>query len=760
MKHSSLVRLFQSLLVLSTLVLLAICPAHLSAQYALLAPPGSYIQSCQGIGMHGTSLYAQCKNASGTLVTARLDDAANCITDVANSNGVLQCKGAYTQTCQGLGWHGTNMFGLCTDFFGNLQPAGLDDAKSCQTDNHVIANINGALRCLLWWAPNQGFVSTPTHQRDDRTETTVWRIDQPIVNDPNPFGYSMVKFKPGDMININAGGCVQIGGHGKTWKSYVNPSGSDADHLYSGTISIPGVLEGGIQRIGGELGEHWVPRDLPPTVTPNLYLTVGYQDDGYSDNGYYAHDNGDNDQCLNAGPAWIELLVESDLTASSAPQYSPHSKPFDLVWDMNGGVDANGLPLNAMWDYQLENHNKLPNFQTTCGSAFSTGSWPSDSSSINDGILASTCTSQSPTDDLSTNHFDMFFGICRSDLLPGHLNWSLATYKGAISFADFSGGWPQDYDFNFNLLPGDNAGLTSNEKALGLEFNSQETFDHFGNPWWGVLMPGLNSGFSAAHAAMDGHFAVAIGLVGQDAVHGGYTEIHPVLGLAIRLSQTKQNDTTDEQWVYFLRNSGNEGECSHMTHSWSGLAGSSYYLPFPWPSSHVTGVRFENSQFWKDDGQAVNASHGTYSGWSYLKFQFPDASTLVDGVVTIHYEEAAGSGAEHKDVASSHSSTPAHDEDEPRWEDVEARITDPAIRQQFHADLLKADPTVKATPQRRVLVAVDNAVKDHRPPDSAARKGELTRDKTDDNSEKKIEADATKPLVDKYGKYFPKPEVK
>lgn len=147
--------------------------------------------------MRGTALIALCKTDSGNLIPAGLDNAANCILDVANSNGVLQCKEAYTQTCQGTGWRGTTMIAASTNFFGNLLPAGLDDAKSCLADNHIIANINGALRCLLWWVPNQGFVSAPKHEKDGRTETTVWRIDQPIVNDPNAFGYGMVKFKLG-----------------------------------------------------------------------------------------------------------------------------------------------------------------------------------------------------------------------------------------------------------------------------------------------------------------------------------------------------------------------------------------------------------------------------------------------------------------------------------------------------------------------------------------------------------------------------------
>ena len=38
-------------------------------------------------------------------------------------------------------------------------------------------------------------------------------------------------------------------------------------------------------------------------------LWLVYQDDGYGDNGYYAHDNGTGDQCKNVGTAWVSLTV-------------------------------------------------------------------------------------------------------------------------------------------------------------------------------------------------------------------------------------------------------------------------------------------------------------------------------------------------------------------------------------------------------------------------------------------------------------------
>ena len=42
-----------------------------------------------------------------------------------------------------------------------------------------------------------------------------------------------------------------------------------------------------------------------------LRLVLGYEDDGYSDNGYYAHDDGTGGQCKNVGNAWVNLTFSA-----------------------------------------------------------------------------------------------------------------------------------------------------------------------------------------------------------------------------------------------------------------------------------------------------------------------------------------------------------------------------------------------------------------------------------------------------------------
>lgn len=149
--------------------------------------------------------------------------------------------------------------------------------------------------------------------------TKVWRIDSPNVKQART-EYPSIRFLPGDQITITAGGCVQTGGHGKTWKRYVDPQGPNADRLYHGLIQIPGV-HSSLVRINTVIN-HTV--TIPTNANPaNLTLTLGYEDDGYGDNGYTAHDDGTGDQCKGQGAAWVSLSVVSPNAPAVvvAPEY-------------------------------------------------------------------------------------------------------------------------------------------------------------------------------------------------------------------------------------------------------------------------------------------------------------------------------------------------------------------------------------------------------------------------------------------------------
>ncbi|MCX4765114.1 hypothetical protein OG562_29895 [Streptomyces sp. NBC_01275] len=123
-------------------------------------------------------------------------------------------------------------------------------------------------------------------------------ISEPVVTQHEmtyPFS-----FLPGDHVTVTAGGCVQTGGQGLTWKRYVDPA-SDSD-LYHGLITVPGAT-GELQRLVNVVGRPYVVGGRGGS------LKLGYEDDGYSDNGYTAHDNGTGNQCLNSVNAWVRIVV-------------------------------------------------------------------------------------------------------------------------------------------------------------------------------------------------------------------------------------------------------------------------------------------------------------------------------------------------------------------------------------------------------------------------------------------------------------------
>jgi hypothetical protein len=150
----------------------------------------------------------------------------------------------------------------------------------------------------------------------------VWEIRRPNVKQPIT-RYKSIIFRSGDQIAIEAGGGVQTGGKGKTWKLYVNPQGPNSDKLYHGLIHIPRGLNGDypksptvkqldMVRIQDVLkgGKKLKYQDFKDDSFEPGHLVLGYEDDGYSDNGYLGHDDGTGNQTKGVGPAWVRITIE------------------------------------------------------------------------------------------------------------------------------------------------------------------------------------------------------------------------------------------------------------------------------------------------------------------------------------------------------------------------------------------------------------------------------------------------------------------
>ena len=431
-------------------------------------------------------------------------------------------------------------------------------------------------------SPLQGTDGRVSHTVNGNIET--WRIDEPNVKQ-HITPYPQVRFQPGDHVTIQAGGCVQTGGWGSTWKRYVNPSGPNADRLYHGLIWIPGVIGGrsatGVspdpKRIVAYLGANQsfvVPSGVD---TAQLYLRLGYEDDGYGDNSYDKHDDGTQDQCKGVGNAYVSITI---IHGPPHSEPTPSPAPFDLVWD---NEDDNGIPLNAKWGWQITHRGAFP-----------------DPNQCANGPFKSPCTNwsdvvtQDTAEICNLEQWEPFhdnppplYGVA------GHVNWAAGTYVGRITWESKSSAVKDD-DYNFDLFPVDGAGLTSVRDNLEVEFDSDETIDHFNTPWWRAFHNAvdnyrsndeINQLWFKEPDGTIGRYAIVTGLIGLEMCHSGSNELHPAWAIAIRV---KDDDPADEVWAMFIRRSGNEGFCSGAQHYLTDLPNDTYTFRLPWRPGAAT----------------------------------------------------------------------------------------------------------------------------------------------------------------------------
>src|SRR5258708_8236909 len=59
---------------------------------ALSPPEGSYLHSCSGVSVAGTTLTGSCKTTGGSVNSTSLADYPSCIGDIANFDGALSCS--------------------------------------------------------------------------------------------------------------------------------------------------------------------------------------------------------------------------------------------------------------------------------------------------------------------------------------------------------------------------------------------------------------------------------------------------------------------------------------------------------------------------------------------------------------------------------------------------------------------------------------------------------------------------------------------
>lgn len=415
--------------------------------------------------------------------------------------------------------------------------------------------------------------------------------------------------------------------------------------------------------------------------------------------------------------------------------------------------DVNSLPINPQWAYQLDHPGELPDFQAKCPA----GDFPG-ASSINNAALTNTCTSQHVSLDVNP---DAWLGFACQGLIEGHLNWTIATYTGKIVWESYSGNWPNDGDYNLLMLPSqyaphNQAGFTNlnwssaGEWGLGMEFKGGETLNNATDEFWTELEnTNVPANMFNGGTGLDG---VATGLIGIDGVHGGYTEMHPVFAIAVKIGQNPVTDGEDQHWAFFVRNFGNEGECSQNTHYWQTDHTQNgelvYYIQLPWPEG-ATNVKVVENQGWAWQGGSASWIGEYEQGLTVMKAVFPNngGQNGMDGDFTLHYSIPHRHDAEALKPESHPALTKKNDE----VPDLSTRISDPATRAKFKSDLAALKPLADNPPRKGIKITADTTSKaDPRTPGAASRE-ELTPAKTLPDPVAKRLQDALKKLFDEYG---------
>lgn len=545
-----------------------------------------------------------------------------------------------------------------------------------------------ALVCMAVTYRPAGMLLSFAQESDGRVTHTVsgnvetWRIDEPNVKKPI-IEFQQIRFQPGDQVRVTAGGCVQTGGHGKTWKRYLDPL-PESDQLYHGMILIPGAIGAlpadDLKRFARILLEKGTTFTVKAITEPRKqHLWLGYEDDDYSDNGYWGQDEGTQGQCR-IGNSWVEhAFVVVTITHGGSPPPPTNAAPYDLLVNSitpnNPQVDDNWILFNPMWGRQITNRELPDSSQCGGGSPYS-----------------SPCTTQSTGED---HGYLCQYGTL--GIVDGHHNWVAGTYEGTIFWNDKSCD-VCDSDYNFRLVRPDDAGMTAankvrstsmgDKKSMKLEFSSGETIDHFDTPWWSSLHQAVDSGdFSAVPAVTEGTFGIVTGLVSLDCPHTCASELHPVWAMAIRV----KDDPADETWAIFVRRFGNEGFCSDQQHYLDDLLNDTYTFRLPWRSGAAAVGVNPATVFSSELGQATAGMSVAQNQGILISFTMPVPDSgegeMVNGELHLKWTMPRGGGiapVRTFRAAVAHPPTEPESEPEDRLAQLLGRMT-PAQRTTLNA---------------------------------------------------------------------------
>jgi hypothetical protein len=184
------------------------------------------------------------------------------------------------------------------------------------------------------------------------------------------------------------------------------------------------------------------------------------------------------------------------------------------------------------------------------------------------------------------------------------VNWFPITLEGDAGSVKHEKYKDDDYDFSL-VSDGDSDGsLYTNDfpdahrRFIHVEFDSDETIDHFKNDEWVSLKARVDADDVDGAARLFAGHTIMTGMFGLDGEHDLKSELHPLYAMATR--RDIESDPRDEAWLIFVRNRGDEGYCSSQI--WSG-GFEDYTFRLPWREG-MTSVEpnWDKTKFEGTDG--------------------------------------------------------------------------------------------------------------------------------------------------------------